>query len=208
MPGIKTDGLPAEVVEYIEGLETTNGDLTTQLTKSTDTIAALTEAQVEETTEPVEEADDDLAKAMANPAVVAMIAKAQGEASEAVAIAKAERDARLTNEFIAKSATLPALPGKTDAKFGPLLKSAAEKLDSTEFNLLWDTLAAANGVLAANSRIEGEIGKSGAVFSGSDLSAKAAEIAKADPTIDPLVALAKAAIANPDLVAAHTAGGK
>jgi hypothetical protein len=216
MPGINTEGLPAEVVEFISNLETQNSELATQLSKSTEVIEALIDASDEGDDDSID-ADDDIQKALAaNPALATLIAKSQTETAElrksveqAETIAKAERDARLTQEYISKATKYTALPGVTADGFGPILKSVAEKLSAEEFEALVSILDAASGTIAENNKITEEIGKSGALYAGNDdtLSKAAAEIAKSEG-VDPIVALAKAALANPAAYEASRTGGK
>ncbi len=143
------------------------------------------------------EADRDAAKAE--------VAKAQEDAKEAGEIAKAERDARLTREYIAKAETLTALPIKKD-EFGPVLKAAAEKLTKDEFDAIDTVLKAANEQIA-----KGDLFKSlGANGDGPKLegakataTAKAAELRKADPKLTEAAAMQQVFKADPELAAAY-----
>lgn len=134
----------------------------------------------------------------------ARIEKAEKAAEAAGDIAKGERDARITAEFIAKAETtygeLPANP----QELGPVLKRASEKLEKADYEYLEQVLKGANESVATGE-LFGEIGRGGvpngdtAGDAFSALQKKAEEIRKSDSTIDEHAALEKAMKDNPDL---------
>lgn len=200
MPEATAEMAP-DTAEYISGLEAQVIALTAALNDATSTLEKMADPE-----EP-EPDEDDIIKS-ADPRVRQLIAKAQADADEArkeaaIAgeIAKAERDQRVTKEFIEKAATLSKLPVKA-TEFGPVLKSLSEKLNEQEFQTVWSLLSAANEGMSQGS-IFSEFGKSTA--NPSEPGTPLEEIAKkagANGPVD-LVALAKSALENPDLYEQH-----
>lgn len=186
-----TDELAPETAAYIAQLEDQISSLTAALNDATSTLEKMAEQDDDD------DSTDDIIKS-ADPRVRELITKAQNEAEQArkeaaiaAEIAKSERDQRVTKEFIEKAAALSHLPVKAE-QFGPVLKAASEKLSEQEYQLIWSLLSAANEGSAQGS-VFNEIGKS---TSNPDnpLSALAQRAGSTD-----VVALAKAALENPDL---------
>jgi succinate dehydrogenase flavin-adding protein (antitoxin of CptAB toxin-antitoxin module) len=134
--------IPAEVYDYIETLEQANAELVEEIGK-------LSEQEQEE--------KDSILKS-ADPRLVEIVKGLEERATAAETIAKAERDHRLVQEYIAKAGTLNNLPIKAE-EFGTVLKNVAEALTEEQFSAIWQVLNAANSNLA-KSGIFNEIGKS------------------------------------------------
>ena len=126
------------------------------------------------------------------------------KADEAIRIAKEERDARETREYIAKSEGFTHL-AKDDTEFGGLLRDIAKaERDET---LPEGTLEKLEAVLkAANEAVEkgalfAEMGRTGhgSTSADSKLDAVAKELRDADPTLTEAKAIAKALEMHPDL---------
>ncbi|NBV35770.1 MAG: hypothetical protein EBR94_00645, partial [Bacteroidetes bacterium] len=94
----------------------------------------------------------------ADPRLVEIVKGLEERASAAETIAKAERDHRLVQEYIAKAGTLKNLPIKAE-EFGSVLKSVAEALTEEQFSAIWQVLNAANSNLSKTGLFN-EIGKS------------------------------------------------
>ena len=93
-------------------------------------------------------------------AAYGQIAKAQQRAERAEGVAKAERDLRLTREYIAKAAEYTGLPVPAET-LGPVLKRCTESLSKADCEVLARCLdAAANASEGAYDPYT-EIGKSG-----------------------------------------------
>jgi hypothetical protein len=129
----------------------------------------------------------------------------KSKADEAIEIAKAERDARETREYIAKSESLDKL-AKDDSEFGEVLKSIARA--EAEKHLPEGTVEKLDTVLAAaNEAVEKgalfmELGRAGHGESSDvekQLDAKADEIRKSEPSLTKEQALEKAYNDNPEL---------
>lgn len=105
--------------------------------------------------------EDDILKSLPQ-AVRERIEKAEADAKSASEVAKAERDARLNNEYIAKAAKFSALSQDAN-KLGPILKRAhgGEPLTADDCAELERILTAANEAVS-KSKVFGEIGKTGA----------------------------------------------
>jgi hypothetical protein len=139
-------------------------------------------------------------------ALAARLEKAEKAQAEADELAKAERGERLTREFVAKAEGFKSLSQKP-AEFGPVLKSASEKLSKEEFAEIERVLTAADNALET-AGIFAEQGRSGdGPDDGDTAIAKAtkaaAEIRKNDSSITPAGALQQAFKADPDLAARY-----
>ena len=100
---------------------------------------------------------DEILKS-ADPRLVEIVKGLEERASAAETIAKAERDHRLVQEYIAKASTLSNLPIKAE-EFGSVLKNVAEALTEEQFSAIWQVLNAANSNLS-KAGLFNEIGKS------------------------------------------------
>jgi hypothetical protein len=120
------------------------------VTKASTADADLTKEEVsflEELTKSFEEgeveADEVISKALEE------VRKAQAEAAEATALAKAERELRVTREYISKvEEEYPHLPVAA-AELGAVLKSAKDALDEEQFSVLEKALAANEAIARA-----------------------------------------------------------
>ena len=89
------------------------------------------------------------------------VTKAQRRAERAEGVAKAERDLRLTREYIAKAAEYVGLPVPAET-LGPVLKRCTESLSKADCEVLARCLdAAANSAESGGYDPYAEIGKSG-----------------------------------------------
>ena len=134
--------IPSEVYDYIETLESANAELV-------DAIEKMAKEQQDEQDEILQSAD---------PRLVEIVKGLEERASAAETIAKAERDHRLVQEYIAKASTLSNLPIKAE-EFGSVLKNVAEALTEEQFSAIWQVLNAANSNLS-KAGLFNEIGKS------------------------------------------------
>jgi hypothetical protein len=184
---MKKDGgeieIPAEVYDYIEALEAANAELVETISKLADE----------------EDAENEILKS-ADPKLVAIVKGLEERASAAEAIAKAERDHRLEQEYVSKAATLKHLPIKA-ADFGKVLKGVADALTEEQFAAIWQVLSAANANLSSAS-VFGEVGKSGTVDADGPMSViekAAAALRQVDPTLTREQSIAKAVNADANL---------
>lgn len=189
-----------------------------ELKKATDASAELTSkvTELEKAAKPAPaEPVVDLSKA--DPAIRAMLEKSEADAKamadrlekaekqgeEDRQLAKAERETRLTREFVAKAEEFKALPVEAE-KFGPVLKSAAEKLSKDEADELDRVLKAADEQIR-QSRLFKEQGRGERPGDGGDGSAiaevqrKAEALKKADPKLSSAQALDKAMTSDREL---------
>lgn len=126
------------------------------------------------------------------------VEKANTRAEAAETIAKAERDYRVTQEFIAKARAFTGLPVPAD-EFGPVLKKLSEALDEAEYDLVTKVLSSASESVA--NGIFGEVGKRGTISDFETISkaeSKAAEISKTE-SISKEAALARVFEQNPEM---------
>ena len=150
-----------------------------------------------------------LEKAAADQAAMAeRLEKAEKATEESDKLAKAERETRLTREFVAKAETFKSLPVEA-AKFGPVLKSAAEKLTKEESDELDRVLKAAAAQLTEGLLFK-EQGQSGQPAPAADsaiaeVQQKAEQIKKADPKMSDGQALQAAMSSDRDLQARYLA---
>lgn len=215
-----------ELTAALEKAEQDRDAAATRAEKSEEQVATLTK-QVEDLTVKVNKAtndddqqDDDeidlekadlpaavktaLRKAQEREAADAeRIAKAESEAAEASQIAKAERDARVTREFVTKAEQYGALPGVNAETFGPVLKSASEKLTKDESDALETVLKAANEAIS-KSELMKEQGRGGRTEAAADsaraeVSKRAADLKKSDSSLSDYAAEQAVLKADPEL---------
>lgn len=179
--------IPAEVYDYIETLEAANAELVDTVSKLSEQVDAI----ADEKEEVLKSAD---------PKLVAIVKGLEERATAAEAIAKAERDHRMTQEYVSKAATLSNLPVKAE-EFGAILKDAAEALSEEQFSAIWQVLTAANANLS-KSGLFNEIGKSSS-FDGdgtmSVIEKAAAALRQANPSLTKEQSIAKAVEADANL---------
>lgn len=128
-----------------EAVETEIADLTK---RAEDAEAEVT---VLKAVEP--EPDPDELLKSADPLIREMVEKAQAEAAEATTIAKAEREARLNREFMAKAESLPFVPGETKDT-ADFLKSASESLSPEQYEWIEKTLSTANSLISKGDALK------------------------------------------------------
>lgn len=192
---IDLTGVSPEVAAYIAALEDEiqRNDVVGEILDMIDT-------EVEQ--EPVlvgKSADEDPAEvlAKADPAIRAIVEKAQQDAAEAQAIAKAERDLREHREFVAKAEQLPMI-SENPEQLAEVLKGlhAADPALATTVEAIF---AAANTQIAKGN-LFAEFGSSVTPSLGdTEAGSKVDEILKADPSLTPEQAYVKALESNPDL---------
>ena len=133
-------------------------------------------------------------------ALTAKVAELEKAANDA-------KQAEITKAFIEKAAVeLRSVPGMTAQSFGPVLKSASDKLSADEFNAIYGALKASAAFIAANSRLTKELGVGGEDLSGSpaaQLDALAKSIVQKDTKITYARAYAIACEQNPQIYAQH-----
>jgi hypothetical protein len=182
--------LPDEVIQYIQQLEQALADAQGENTPSgdqeddnvnpfgksydmldDDETAFLAELAKNLETE---EQRDNVAKAME------IVEKANARAEAAEEIAKAERDFRLNQEFVAKARSYSNLPVNPE-EFGPVLKKLNEVLNEDELGLVTKVFSSANETVA-HAGVFTEIGKRGvgSYETVSKVDGKAHEIAKSE----------------------------
>lgn len=178
--------LPPDVVQYIQQLEQmldqltggqgsgdgsddsssdsgSNGsDSSNDDTKKNPFGKSLETSGMDETTfltELAKSLDDEGADREAVSKALEIVSKAEQRAKQAEEIAKAERDLRLEREFVAKAAEFN-LPVKS-TELGPVLKRAAENLDTEDFKTIVKCLRAASASEDYGVNLYGEVGKRG-----------------------------------------------
>lgn len=202
-------GLTPEVASYIESLQKNVTELNEALEESTELLeAAAKGGEGDEDADGDDDTDEDEALSKADDQIKKQFADMKSELKKAQDAVKAERDVRLNGEYIRKAAELDKLPVDS-AKFGPVLKSVAEKLDPAEFEALWSLLSGANEAVK-KSAMFGEIGKSTGVDLGGasavDVINKSAETLMAGNTgMSREQAVAKALELKPELYIEYTA---
>lgn len=208
---ISKDDLDPEVVEYIDGLETE----VTDLTKSVEDLTVEKDAAEKERDEAkdalakaeqdglIVKSEEDIRKealAKADPAVRMLIEKQEAELAEVRKAAEAERDARLTREFVSKAETLPMLSENKD-DLGGLLRRMADALSPEDNAAVEKMLSAANAQIAKGNLFE-EFGRGGGTTTISkSVEAAAEEVRKAHPDWTPEQAVAHVYETNPGLLA-------
>jgi hypothetical protein len=182
---IDTSDIPADVVAYIEELESVVNELSAALPTEDEIDAAL-----------VELAEQETVLAKADPVIQELVFKAQREAEEAREIAKAERDARITREYIEVAKSLQMIDGDSE-HLGRVLKSLSEHLPEDLASEVSSLLVTANERLE-KSALFGEIGTAVPAVSSS-VEALASEIRKAEPALSYEEAVVRAYETNPNL---------
>lgn len=133
-------------------------------------------------------------------ALSAKIAELEKAANEA-------KEAEITKAYIEKAAKeLKEIPGTSPQAFGPVLKSAADKLEKAEFDAIYEALKAANAFIKANSRLTKELGVGGEDLSAdpaAQLDALAKSYVQKDTKLTYAKAYALACEQNPQIYAQH-----
>lgn len=184
--------------------DTLEPDVRTYIEKLEERIAKMEDEKDEmESKDESDEEKDEMEKsdvlAKLDPEVRKMVEDAQTRAEQAEAIAKAERDARVTAEFISKAEALSEL-SVNPTEFGPVLKAAAETLDPEQYAEIERVLKAANEAVAS-AGMWNEFGKT--TVTPSTTEAKIDTLAKSlqaqDPALSYEAAYTKALEQNPGL---------
>ena len=148
---------------------------------------------------------EDISKALEQEriekaALVARVEELEKAANEA-------KQAEITKAYIEKAAKeLHNIPGTTPQTFGPILKSAADKLEKSEFEAIYEALKSANAFIKANSRLTKELGVGGEDLSAdpaAQLDAIAKSLVQKDTKITYAKAYALACEQNPQIYAQH-----
>lgn len=212
--------LPVEVIEYIQHLEEAlaqsssgsgspdvsnhgNNDFTEEENMSNKPFGKAYDDDMsilEELAKSV--ADEDSREAISK--AMEAIEKADQRAAAAEEIAKAERDHRLNQEYIAKARSYTGLP--MDAKeFGPVLKRMHESdMSEEDIDVLEKALAAGSNTL---SKMFNEIGNFSAPVMNGDIESIAKSIRETDSGLTKEQAVAKALEENPDLYSDYINNG-
>ena len=148
---------------------------------------------------------EDISKALEQEriekaALVARIEELEKAANEA-------KQAEITKAYIEKAAVdLKHVPGVTAQTIGPILKSAADKLEKSEFETLYEALKAASAFIKTNSRLTKELGVGGEDLSAdpaSQLDAIAKSYVQKDAKLTYAKAYSLACDQNPQIYAQH-----
>jgi len=149
-------------------------------------------------TELAKSLDDDSADRETVSKAMEIVTKAEQRAKQAEEIAKAERDLRLEREFVAKAAEFNLPVKSTD--LGPVLKRAAENLDTEDFKTIVKCLRAASAAEDFGGNLYGEVGKRGGGDNADILSsvdAAAQELVTKSDSLTPEAATLQVLMDNP-----------
>lgn len=121
--------------------------------------------------------------------------KLEKKAAEDAEIAKAERNLRLTREFVAKAQSEFPLVAGDASEFGPVLKRAAEMLSKEDYDLLEQRLVASNEQIHQGDLFkQAGDNRDGQRTDGLDeVARKAEELKKSDPNMSNFEAMRAAA---------------
>lgn len=147
---------PEEIQSYVSKLEDTVTALEATAEEQDGKISELEKAVSEMSVEDVDEEDAILKSA--DPAIQELVAKAQADADEAMAIAEAEKEARLSKEFSDKAGQFGNLPIEKEA-LASILKKVAGTLEAEEFSVLEEMLNGADSTIGKSS-LFAELGSS------------------------------------------------
>ena len=153
--------------------------------KHTDLVEKVTklETDLEEAKKAAESDDDDpeddpINKNDLPEEVRKRLEETEAKAEELQKRLDAERDTRLTTEFISKAQTLSHLQG-TPEEMGEVLKNAFTKLDEEEYSKLFKALENANEIAKKSEALFREYGKAAPNTEGDDAHGKLVKLAKA-----------------------------
>lgn len=196
-PGFDLSSLPEEARAHCEALEKRATDAAT---KVADVEKANTE--LTERVEALEKADATEGDVLngASVEVRKQFEDVQKRLEAAEAVAKAEKDARLTTEFVAKAAEMPGLTG-TPEEIGPVLKAASEALSDEHFDALMGVLKAASEQLESSELFtaKGADGTPDANSAIDEINKRAAALVESGSAPSLAHAITKAAAADPKL---------
>ena len=189
--------IPSEVYDYIEALESANAELVEEVSKLAGSIQKSADAIQEEIFKS------------ADPRMVELVKGLEDRVASAEAIAKAERDHRLEQEFIAKASTLTNLSVKAE-EFGAILKGVADRLTDEQYDAIWQVISSANANLS-KSGLFAEFGKSSTTDNDGPMSIiekAAATLRQSNPTMTREQSIAKAVSADTNLYNQYLRDGK
>ena len=189
--------IPAVVYDYIEALESANAELVEEVSKLAGSIQKSADAIQEEIFKS------------ADPRMVELVKGLEDRVASAEAIAKAERDHRLEQEFIAKASTLTNLSVKAE-EFGAILKGVADRLTDEQYDAIWQVISSANANLS-KSGLFAEFGKSSTTDNDGPMSIiekAAATLRQSNPTMTREQSIAKAVSADTNLYNQYLRDGK
>jgi hypothetical protein len=143
-----------------------------------------------------------------NKAMAERLQKAEDATKAADDLAKAERDTRLTREFVTKAEGYRALVLKAET-FGPVLKEASEKLSKESFDAIDTVLKAADAAIAQTDLFK-EQGRSresanGSASAAAEVTKRAEELRKSDSKLTVGDAMSEVFKADTDLQARYLA---
>lgn len=202
MGTINKSDLDPEVLEYVEALEADNDDLQTQVEKAEAEITDL-RTTLSKSAPKDDEAQEEINKALlakADPAVRALIEKQQADLKAASDIAKAEREERLTREYIAKAEALPML-SEDKTTLASVLRAAAEALTPEQNETLTKVLSSANEHISQGNIFKSFGTGGGETTVSKSVRSKAEDIRKVNPDLTIEQAEALVYEQNPDLYA-------
>lgn len=185
-------GLPEDVRKGIQELIVQAGQVDT-LTQRV--------ADLEKSQKPAGQ-EEDIYKGM-TPQARQLMEDLKKQAQDAQDIAKAEKNARITKEFIVKAATMPLI-GITSEQMGPILKAVSEACP-TEYAQLEAVLKANSEAIAKGDLFKtlGSDGSGATETAWDQINKKAEELRKADSSLTAAAALTKAMQENPALYAQY-----
>lgn len=189
--------IPSEVYDYIEALESANAELVEEVSKLA--------SSMQESAEAIQE---EIFKS-ADPRMVELVKGLEDRVASAEAIAKAERDHRLEQEFVSKASTLTNLSVKAE-EFGVILKGVADRLTDEQYDAIWQVLSSANANLS-KSGLFAEFGKSSTTDNDGPMSIiekAAATLRLSNPTMTREQSIAKAVSADTNLYNQYLRDGK
>lgn len=178
--------LTPEARRYIEKLE--------------ERIAKMEDEATDKEEDEMEEDEMEKSLSKLDPTIRKMVMDANARAEAAEAIAKAERDARVTAEFISKADDIAGNLSVNANEFGPILKAAAENLDPEVYAEIERVLKSANAAVES-AGMWSEFGRStnGPTTTEAKVEALAKSYQSADPNLSFEAAYAKALEENPSL---------
>jgi len=189
--------IPSEVYDYIEALESANAELVEEVSKLA--------SSMQESADAIQE---EIFKS-ADPRMVELVKGLEDRVASAEAIAKAERDHRLEQEFVSKASTLTNLSVKAE-EFGVILKGVADRLTDEQYDAIWQVLSSANANLS-KSGLFAEFGKSSTTDNDGPMSIiekAAATLRLSNPTMTREQSIAKAVSADTNLYNQYLRDGK
>ncbi len=174
-----------ELTAALEKAEQERDEAQAELAKAEKKLAK--KDKKDEEAAPIDKADLPPAVREALEKAEARADKLEKQAEEDAKIAKAERDLRITREFVAKAETeFPSVGGSSE-EFGPVLKTMSETLPEDVFKSIETRLRAAEEQVRTSNLFK-ELGMGGDPTPGADVELDAAlqkadDLQKADPNL-------------------------